>query len=307
MILRLDPAVPVVWRSPSSLQFGVDSPRLVLEEVDALDEALVAALRGGAPSEELLAVARRAGGDAEALRTRLWRLEPVLLHGLARPRTAVPRVLVDGEGRSAALLLEALLDAGVPASASPPGSADPSGDPHLVVLLAHYAIPPRRYGHWLRADVAQLPIVFGDTGVRLGPIVQPGAGPCLFCLDLAHTDRDAAWPAVASQLLHRRAPGATEQTARLAAAAAVGLILACSLGDAGAGGAIAVPREWLSASAHFGLDGWISSARHSPHPRCGCRELPGAPSPPGSGSGPGARVPQHPSAPSSARAAAWPV
>ncbi|SDS39774.1 hypothetical protein SAMN04489834_1407 [Microterricola viridarii] len=296
MILRLDPAAPVVWRSPSSLQFGVDSPRLVLDVVDALDEALVAALRAGAQREDLLAVAKRSGADAAELEARLDRLEPVLQHGLGRPQPSVPRVLIDGEGRCAELLLDALLDAGVTASVSDPlaGSAPRGGEPELVVLIARYAVPPARYGHWLRADVAHLPIVFGDSGVRVGPLVQPGAGPCLFCLDLERTDRDAAWPALASQLVHRRAPGATEQTSRLAATTACGLILACS----GAPAALIVPEPWSAASVHIGLDGWISSALHSPHPECGCRGLPGAPSRRGSGNAPAGHAPRLPSPPS---------
>lgn len=296
MTLRLDPRVPVVWRTPSSLQFGVDSPRLVLEQLGALDELLISALRGGAPRERLLSLARQAGGDAAHVGALLDTLDAVLLP--STPVTTRPRsghVLVDGVGPCADAALAELNRAGVSASSDPDAA-----EPDLVVLIAHYALPPRRYGHWLRADVPHLPIVFGDSGVRIGPLVLPGAGPCLFCIDLEHTDRDAAWPALASQLVDRAAPGETEQTARLAAALCVELV------SAPLAGSRATAERWSTASVHIGVDAWISCDRHAPHPDCGCRALQDAPSRPENGSARAVRADRRPSRPSSARVVALP-
>jgi hypothetical protein len=36
--------------------------------------------------------------------------------------------------------------------------------------------------------------------VQVGPLITGGGGPCLSCLDLHRRDRDAAWPALLSQL-----------------------------------------------------------------------------------------------------------
>ena len=48
MILRLDPSRPLVWRSPFSLQIGVDPVAVVLEEVDDGDARVIATLATGA-------------------------------------------------------------------------------------------------------------------------------------------------------------------------------------------------------------------------------------------------------------------
>lgn len=299
MTLRLDPRVPVVWRSPSSLQFGVDRPRLVLEQLGALDEVLISALRGGAPRERLLSLARQSGGDAAHVRALLDTLDAVLLP--STPVTTRPQghVLVDGTGPCADAMLAELERVGVSTSPGPDAAA---AEPALVILIAQYALPPRRYGHWLRADVPHLPIVFGDSGVRVGPLVLPGAGPCLFCIDLEHTDRDPAWPALASQLVDRTAPGQTEQTARLAAVLC-GELITAALGGAGPSGAAG---RWSTASVHIAVDAWISCDQHAPHPDCGCRALQDAPSRPESGSARAVRVDRRPSHPSSARVVALP-
>ena len=47
MVLKVGAGVPLVWRSPSSLQFGVDDPLVVLDDVDAGTERMIAALVPG--------------------------------------------------------------------------------------------------------------------------------------------------------------------------------------------------------------------------------------------------------------------
>jgi hypothetical protein len=68
--------------------------------------------------------------------------------------------------------------------------------PDLVVLCPAGGVPlpepPRLVPH-LIAEVR------GEVGV-VGPLVQPGSSACLRCLDLARTDRDPGWPALALQL-----------------------------------------------------------------------------------------------------------
>jgi hypothetical protein len=297
MTLRLDPRVPVVWRTPSSLQFGVDRPRLVLDDLGSLDELLISALRGGAQTERLLSLARKAGGDAAHVRALLATLDAVLLPSTTVSTRTRGHVLVDGIGPCADAMRAELERAGV-ATFSGPDAA--KGDPALVILIAHYALPPRRYGHWLRSDVPHLPIVFGDSGVRIGPLVLPGVGPCLFCIDLEHTDRDPAWPALASQLVDRTAPGETEQTVRLAAT------LCAELVSAQLAGTPAAVERWSTASVHIGVDAWISCDRHAPHRDCGCRALQDAPSRPENASAPAVRADPRPSRPSSARVVALP-
>lgn len=84
------------------------------------------------------------------------------------------------------------------------GSASgPPALPDLVVLTAVGAIRPDAGEPWLRRGVPHLPLVAQGHRVQIGPLVTGGSGPCLACMDLHRCDRDAAWPALLSQL----APG----------------------------------------------------------------------------------------------------
>ena len=97
MVLKLDPRYPLVWRSPSSLQLGVDPAIVTLHDVSETTERLIAALVAGVglPGLTMLARGRLAERD-ELLRL----VEPVLL-----PETASepvkPIVAMTGSGRTA--------------------------------------------------------------------------------------------------------------------------------------------------------------------------------------------------------------
>jgi hypothetical protein len=72
--------------------------------------------------------------------------------------------------------------------------------PNLVVLAAVGAIRADAGEPWLRRGIPHLPLVVQGHRVQVGPLIVRGAGPCLTCLDLHRRDRDAAWPALLSQL-----------------------------------------------------------------------------------------------------------
>ncbi len=72
--------------------------------------------------------------------------------------------------------------------------------PDLVVLAAMGAIRPDAGEPWLRRGIPHLPLVVQGHRVQVGPLIAAGAGPCLSCMDLHRRDRDAAWPALLSQL-----------------------------------------------------------------------------------------------------------
>lgn len=72
--------------------------------------------------------------------------------------------------------------------------------PDLVVLAATGALRPDAGGPWLRRGIPHLPLVVQGHRVQVGPLITGGGGPCLSCLDLHRRDRDAAWPALLSQL-----------------------------------------------------------------------------------------------------------
>jgi hypothetical protein len=264
MVLRLDPTVPLVWRTPQSLQFGVDSPLVVLDEVSPATERMIAALVTGVSASGLAMIAGSAGGSADESLALVSRLSPVLEK---RMRRAGATVTVWGHGRTAAALSAHLLAAGL--TIVPDGA-----DTAIAVIVADYVVEPELHGRWLRRDIPHLPIVFGDRTVQLGPMVEPGAGPCLYCLERHRTDSDAAWPAVASQLWGRRSPihesvEGTLVEQEVAAAAARQVVHRVRNG-------VVNPRpESIVIEAESGIR---ASRAWTVHPSCLCRSLTGEPS-----------------------------
>ena len=251
MVLKVGAGVPLVWRSPSSLQFGVDEVFVVLDEVDEGTERMVAALVGGISRSGFDMMARSLGLAADAASELLARLEPVLERDVTAP---AGRVEVAGSGPLADELRRVLEAAGV--LADPDGSA-----PDLAVIVAGWVVSPEDHGSWLRRDIPHLPVVIGDGGVTVGPLVEPGSGPCLYCVQLARTDADPAWPAIATQLWNRPPPGLT----RLASAEAAAFV-ARRVGDRLESGPAAAAVSWRLAQA----DGAVSSRGWSQHPACRC-------------------------------------
>ena len=253
MVLRLDPAILSVWRSPDSLQFGIDPVLAVLDGVDERRERMIASLEVGTTASGLGVLF--GAGEASRLVTELGGLlEERGDDAATPPLAAVPEVRI----RSAALAgIRSQLALLLP-TASPRAAV---GVPALLVV--DHVVAPAEHLRWLRADRAHLAIVFGERSALVGPVVRPGVTACLRCRDLHRCDEDAAWPAVATQLLGRPAAAATD--ARLVAdALATGL--AALAGGRGDGVETAVRIE---------LDGARSSVPLVPHPECGCLGLVG--------------------------------
>jgi bacteriocin biosynthesis cyclodehydratase domain-containing protein len=258
MILKLDPRFPLVWRTPSSLQLGVDPSLVRLDEVTELQERLLAALTLGVSAPGLTMIARGDRGELDAL---LLAVAPALAEpdGTAEPST----IALTGDGPLVDALAAALAGSGVHVELGT--AAADLGDPRpdLAILVHHFVVPPDLHGLWLRRDVAHLPIVFSDGGVSVGPIVEPGAGPCLLCLELHRRDADDSWPAIATQLLGRRAAAETPTLVLEAAAHACRLVLDRLAG--GPGPAVSVRID--AATGRREETAW------QPHPECGCRGI----------------------------------
>lgn len=223
MTLRLDPRRPIVWRTPHSLQVGVDPVLAHLDDVSAGDAQLIDALSVGVLRSGLDVLAEAAGLPPGRVDVVLSALAAALL----APSTAVdaPRVEVVGTGlsaqRIAAVLLESGFAATVRARDTRHARTTRRRPPHAVVLVSAHVIEPLDHQRWLRADVPHLPVVFGEAAVRVGPLVDPGRSACLACVEQQRTRADAAWPAIATQLWG--APAAAE-TAGLATEAAVEVV-----------------------------------------------------------------------------------
>ncbi|MCS5721237.1 hypothetical protein N1028_10515 [Herbiconiux sp. CPCC 203407] len=285
MALRLNPDHPLVWRTPSALQFGVEEPLLRLETVDDAQETVLGLTAGGVSRPVLgaLTSARRIGaGRVDEI---LGELHPVLGEPLPLDPLRGRRMALDGHGAAAAAVARLLEQLGasvrpLPGPLEEPPVVDPVAQPgsslELAVVLSHFATVPRRAARWLRADVPHLLVEFGDRSIRVGPVVVPGRGPCAMCLELWRVDRDPAWPAIAIQAARRTAPSA-DPLGIASAAAIVARVVVEHLGSAGwADRALRVRRPGIPAAELPGaadavIGCGISVERVSPHPRCGCR------------------------------------
>ena len=276
MILRLDPRLPVVWRSPMSVQIGFDPPRVRLDDVSPTTERLIAALVAGVTRPGLTMIAGRDTLECDAL---LEALRPALLGAPDETRqaglpVAVPTTVVAGSGPTAIALVGALAGGGsrVLRSGDPAEVATTIDEPGVelpdaAVLIGHYVLAPTAGGVWLRRDVPHLPVVFSDSGVQIGPLITPGTGPCLHCLELHHRDADAAWPALASQLFGRSTAADAAPLSLEAAAQACRMVLA----------ALSVrvsapirPAQSLYIRADTGERQWREWAAHA---ECDCRGI----------------------------------
>jgi hypothetical protein len=259
-MIRLDPHVPMLWRSPSCVQVGVDPRLVVLDDLSIADEHVLAALVDGATRASLEATASATGGSPEAVAGLLARLRPVLTQ---TTRIRPQRLLVDG-GRSpaAARIMTLLSAAGRPAelAANPERQRD-----RVVLLVADHALEPARSSRWLAVDARHLPVVFGDQAITVGPLVLPGLTPCIRCTDEYRIDADPAWPTLAAELLGRE-PSATTSDA------------GCLLQTAGV---VARLLEHLTSGEATGLEsasiridavtGAVSRRTWTWHDRCACR------------------------------------
>ena len=70
----------------------------------------------------------------------------------------------------------------------------------VVVLVETDVADPERAPSLVAAGTAHLSVVVREADIVVGPLVVPGDGPCLRCLDLHRTDADPAWPTLAGQL-----------------------------------------------------------------------------------------------------------
>ncbi|HEY4268207.1 MAG TPA: TOMM precursor leader peptide-binding protein [Galbitalea sp.] len=258
MVLRLDPDLPLVWRDPFSLQFGVDPARVVLREVSAGDERVIGALRSGVTPAGLQMVARAAGVSPRDLESMLELLTPLLVE----PREPAPprRVAILGTGPTERLLAHALGETSIVITTD-------EAECDFGVAFGHYVLDPRAYGVWLRRDLPHLPIIFGDGAVTVGPLVEPGTTACLYCLEHHRRDADSSWSAIASQLWGRKSAAETPLAAREVAAIATRVILRRL--EAGAD-------PTISSATSIRLDiatGAQTRREWMPHPECGCIDL----------------------------------
>ncbi len=230
----------------------------------------------------------RPGAPAETAEA--WALlpdpaRPPLADGWARLAGRRRRaVRVCGTGRVAELVADGLRQAGVGrvdlAETFDPRGVAPSANPRsprrldLVVLVEHLVADAGAAAPLMGADLAHLSVVVRPGTLVVGPLVVPGRGACLRCLDLYRAERDPAWPRLLAQLLAgARYVPQEELGSRLASSLASLQVLAhLDAPDADP----ADPTGSESATLEITLPGGLVRRRNWPvHPGCGCRDLPG--------------------------------
>ena len=246
MVLRLSPDLPILWRTPSSVQFGSE-PVVVLHEVSEGEDRLIASLAAGISETGYAMVARSVGVDPESAARLLTAVTPALDVAPASVPSSVAVLGDSGLARTIAGLLD-----GVGLLGSPDDAA-------LVLLVADWVVSPTDHFAWLNRDVVHLPVVTSERSVTVGPFVEPGLGPCLYCVQLARTDLDPAWPAIATQLWGR-APRELDRLVKAEVATFVVRRLEERLRDGPA-----PARSW-----RIGDDGGVSATGWGRHPDCRC-------------------------------------
>lgn len=260
MVLRLASDLPLLWRTPSSVQFGSAEPVVVLDEVTEGEDRLLATLAAGVSETGYAMLARSLGVEAERADRLLAAVGPALV---VEPDPAAAGAAVLGDSPLARAV------AGLLSSRSVLRSPE---DAALVLLVADWVIAPADHTRWLNRDVPHLPVVVEERTVTVGPLVDPGAGPCLHCVHLTRVDADPAWTAVATQLFGR--PGRVLAALELAEAAAFvarRVLERLSLERrGGAGGAGDAAPSWRLDTA-----GGVTARTWARHPDCRCAVPPG--------------------------------
>jgi bacteriocin biosynthesis cyclodehydratase domain-containing protein len=259
MVLKLDPRFPLVWRSPTSLQVGVASPVVVLDDVTPADERIIAALSAGVSRPGLAMIGRSAGASEPSVDSLLDLLAPALASA-APP--APGTVTITGSGPTVDRIAEALRAAGVVVRIAVDAESAGSGACDLAIAVGHFVLAPELHGLWLRRDIPHLPVVFSDTTVDVGPVVEPGRGACLYCLQRYRTDADPSWPAISAQLWGRRSGAETPLGSSEIAALASRLAIDRLVGGPDASTAVSTEVDVATGARR--------TREWSPHPLCGC-------------------------------------
>jgi hypothetical protein len=278
----LNSAMPVLSRPDGVVQVGWDPRRAVLVRpptgltARALGD-LLRVLQSGATLAEVQALAD--GVDASAIDGLLAALvDSGVVSQTAAPRPArrSASIRIHGRGPLSDLLAGALRCSGARITHSSLRHAGVTADTtDLVVLADSLVADPRVVRELHAARMPHLPVRVRDGAGLVGPLVLPGVTSCLRCADLHRTDRDASWPAVASQLrdtvgtadratVLATAALALNQVDRVIAAVRSGIDL-CAVDHA------PHPPSTLDTTLEFDVGtGSTVARRWSRHPRCSC-------------------------------------
>lgn len=267
-MLRLDPAYPPLWRSATTLQFGVEGVARI-DEPRPWELRMIRELEHGVPDAALDAAAIALGareGDGEEFVRRIARA--LIPPAASEPVRIVLQAPESFPAARVATVATALGAAGLSVTQTTwfgaPGETLESDAP--VVVLAHHLVHPHRAAALMARDVPHAPLILTGTGAEIGPFIRPGRTACLACIAAHRRDADPAWPHLAAQLIGRAAPVVSDALTAEAAFVTARLVIE----------AMRSPHLARCHSLTVRADSLHRPMRaHRPHAACRCRSLGG--------------------------------
>lgn len=251
---------PVVWRTPHSLQIGIDHPVTVLDDIPDQAAPLIHALQSGVTREGYLLIAKQLKLRAPVAMALVDGLSSAFHDDVDR---VTPRLVVTGHSVARVILAETMSQWGYDVSLA--SSPEPSQTDVIHLLAADYLVDPQWLSRYGSGRSPHLPLVFSDHSVTAGPLINPGKTPCLSCRELFLRESEPHWLSLGSQLWGHAAPTATEEHARLAA-----VLVSIALGELH----LADTAEHSHPIARYQTTNQtVSLLEASFHPDCHCRGL----------------------------------
>lgn len=254
MFLRIDPSIPVVWRDSDTVQLGLDPEITRLGPLDVTQARGIAELIRGTSLARLAVIV----GGENAAQTLVQSCGDVFRE---RPRTTLPRIAVVGVAPATDTIARTWAGAAASTVVAESSTDLTGSDVDFVILVSHFVVSPMDLQPWLGRDITHCAIVFGESSVRVGPLVTPGSGPCVRCVELTRIDADPTWSAVAPQVWRKTAAGDTVSLAIHAAAESLEMYAM------GGGYSVRIDGQTLGRV----------TAPHSIHVSCGCSAIPTIP------------------------------
>lgn len=251
---------PLLWRTPTSLQVGVDHPVIALSDIPDEAAPLIHALQSGVSKDGYRLLAKQLKIPPQDAMAIVDGLTPAFDEDEQPPR---PRLVVTGTSVARVIVAETLSQWGFDVSLS--SSPDPNRLDVVHLLTCDYLADPTWLSRYGSGRSPHLPLVFSDQSVTAGPLIVPGETPCLSCRELFLRDGDPNWLSLGSQLWGQVAPSATEDFARLG-----GVLVSVALGQLRLDNASENPQPIVR---YRTTDRTVSFSQATFHPDCRCRGL----------------------------------
>lgn len=246
MVLQINPAKVLLWRSANELQIGPGRQALRLSNLSSGQQRLLNLLYRGIADDFFNEVAEAVG--AEDSQSLLEQVKPNLLSQAGFQTNLSPEfiersfaeicraqasfavdgkavlqmrqlgcIYVQGNSQTADLICQALTEAGVGRLISDSSFESYKDQIDFGILIGQNAVSPADYSPLLRRNINHVSIVFDNDGVQVSPVISNSKSPCLSCFHENLSEQDSTWPAMASQLLFSK-QSFDDATARLFAA-----------------------------------------------------------------------------------------